>query len=293
MVCTEQVSSNIIKHSGMKRARLMFDWQPDESPITVQLFGNSPATMAEAARVVVDQGADIVDINMGCWVPKIARKGGGAALLRDLDRATRVVEAVVNAVTVPVTVKVRSGWEPGALMAVDFARAAEQVGAQAIAVHARFAQQGHQGEADWEVIRQVKEAVTSIPVIGNGDVTNADDAGRMLTLTGCDGVMIGRAALGNPWIFRQIMHRLETGESSPEPSRAERAAVALEHARRTLETTPYGEKKALLELRGQISKYRLDEPGSVVIRNRIVRIESLADLEDILLPLIETTGGFY
>jgi tRNA-dihydrouridine synthase B len=287
LVCTELISSNVIKNSGIKRTLSMFDWSPDERPFAAQLFGNDPAAMALAARVVVDYGADIVDINMGCWVPKVAGKGGGAALLKDVCTATMVVEAVVNAVDVPVTVKVRSGWDAGDMTAIPFAHAAEQVGVKAIAVHGRYAKQGFQGDVDWDVIRQVKETV-SIPVFGNGDVHNAADARRMLALTGCDGVMIGRAALGQPWIFKHIAHELETGESLPEPTIAERASIALEHARRTVaEATHVPERVAVMELRGQLSKYNLDQPQSVAVRNQLIRAESLTDIEAILTPLIQ------
>jgi nifR3 family TIM-barrel protein len=270
----------------------MFDWTPDELPFAVQLFGNDPAAMALAARVVVDYGADIVDINMGCWVPKVAGKGGGAALLKDVCTATMVVEAVVNAVDVPVTVKVRSGWDAGDMTAIPFARAAEQVGVKAIAVHGRYAKQGFQGDADWDVIRQVKETV-SIPVFGNGDVKNAADARRMLVLTGCDGLMMGRAALGQPWIFQHIAHELATGESLPEPTRAERASIALEHARRTVASaTHLPERIAVMELRGQLTKYDLDEPYSVAVRDQLIRAESLSDIETILTPLIQAEPLF-
>lgn len=286
LVCTELISSNALQHKKNREQSLkLFEWYPSESPIAVQLFGNDPAMMAEAARIVVDHGADIVDINMGCWVPKIAKKGGGAALLRDVCTATAVVEAVVNAVDVPVTVKVRSGFEDGVITAVPFAKAAESVGVKAVAVHARFAGQGHGGSADWDVIRQVKEAVDTMPVIGNGDVHSGEDALRMLDETGCDGVMVGRRALGQPWIFSHIEHYLRTGETLPHPTRTERAALALKHARYTLESTNMPSKQAVLELRGQISKYKLDEPGSVTIRNQIVRVSTLEELEAILLPL--------
>lgn len=287
LVCTEVLSSNSIKHSGVKHSLKAFDWTDDEHPIAVQLFGSDPQTMAETAQVVVDYGAQIVDINMGCWVPKIAKKGAGAGLLRDVCTATQVVEAVVKAVDVPVTVKIRSGWTPEEATGIPFARAAEGAGVQAIAIHARFANQGHQGEADWDIIRQIKEIVTAVPVIGNGDVVDARSAARMFALTGCDAVMIGRGALGHPWIFRQIAHELSTGQPLPEPTRAQKTAIALEHARRTLATSKLPERQLTLELRGQISKYRLDEPGSVAVRNRIVRIESLAELEAILIPLSE------
>jgi len=239
---------------------------------------------------VVDHGADIVDINMGCWVPKIAKKGGGAALLRDVKTATAVVEAVVKAVAVPVTVKVRSGFEDGLVTAVPFAAAAEAVGAQAVAVHARFAGQGHGGAADWDVIAAVKAEVGAMPIIGNGDIHSGADARRMLEQTGCDGVMVGRAALGRPWLFRQIATYLETGISPPEPSRAERARIALRHAQLTLETTRLPEHVAVMEMRGQISKYKLDAPGSANVRNRLVRIKSYAELEAILLE-VAAAGG--
>ena len=284
LVCTELISSNIVKHSR-ERARQRFDWRGSESPVAVQLFGVEPQVVAEAAKVVVDHGADIVDINMGCWVPKIAKKGGGAALLRDVKAATVLVEAVVKAVEVPVTVKVRSGFEDGVVTAVPFAIAAEAVGAQAVAVHARFAGQGHGGAADWEVIAAVKEAVREMPIIGNGDVHSGEDARRMLTQTGCDAVMVGRAALGRPWIFRQITQYLDTGIELPEPSRAERARIALRHAQLTLESTVLPERVAVMEMRGQISKYKLDAPGSLQVRNRLVRIATYAELESILFEV--------
>ena len=284
LVCTELISSSIVKNSR-KRALQRFDWRRDERPVAAQLFGVEPRIVAEAARVVVDHGADIVDINMGCWVPKIAKKGGGAALLRDVKAATAVVEAVVSAVDVPVTVKVRSGFEDGIVTAVPFAAAAESVGAQAVAVHARFAGQGHGGEADWDVIAAVKDAVRHMPIIGNGDVHSAVDARRMLDITRCDGVMIGRAALGRPWLFRHIAHYLETGVALPVPSRSERARIALRHAQLTLESTHLPEHVAVREMRGQISKYQLDAPGSRQVRNRLVRIVSYAELESILLDL--------
>lgn len=286
LVCSELLSSAAMQTRGaVEHSKRLFDWTPEEYPFAVQLFGANPAHMAEAARIVVDHGAAIVDINMGCWVPKVVKRGGGAALLNDLCSATAVVEAVVKAVSVPVTVKVRSGFKRGEITAVNFARAAEQIGAQMIAVHARFADQGFTGHADWDVIRQVKEVV-SIPVFGNGDVTNAADARRMLTQTGCDGVMIGRAALGNPWLFAQIAHELTTGEALPAPNEAERARACLRQATLTLETSKLPQRTVILELRGQLSKYFEQTPETRPIREKIVRAESLADIEAALAPLL-------
>lgn len=290
LVCTEVMSSAALNNKGMRQRSLeVFNWDSiAEYPVAVQLYGTSPEQVAEAAKIVVDNGATIVDINMGCWVPKVAKKGGGAALLRDVCTATAVVEAVVSAVSVPVTVKVRSGFEDGVITAIPFARAAEAAGVQAVAVHARFAGQGHSGSADWDVIRDVKNIVSTMPVIGNGDVLSPQDAERMLAQTGCDGVMVGRGALGRPWIFKQIDHYLRTGELLPEPSRAERAAIALRHAELTLQYTGLREKSAVIELRGQISKYHLDEEGSVLIRNQIVRIETWQELEALLLGIVKS-----
>jgi nifR3 family TIM-barrel protein len=201
-----------------------------------------------------------------------------------------VVEAVVKAVNVPVTVKVRAGWEADHPTCIEFARAAENIGVQAIAVHARFATQGFQGEADWSWIARVKDAVKTIPVIGNGDVDTPQAAERMLRETGCDAVMIGRGALGNPWIFAQIWHYLQTGDHLPMPTPQEKAAAALRHAQLTVEAaerTGMRVRQAILELRGQLTKYALGVPGAARIREGLVRAETLEDIENLLLPVIE------
>jgi len=263
----------------------MFDWTEAERPFAVQLFGSDPAMMAEAAKLVADHGADIVDINMGCWVPKVVKKGGGAALLGDICTATMVVEAVVRAVDVPVTVKVRSGLDPEHITAIEFAKAAEQSGVKAIAVHGRTASQGFTGKANWDIIRQVKDAV-SIPVIGNGDVKNAEDAAQMLAETGCDGVMIGRAALGYPWLFHEIAHEIRTGEKLPAPSASKRAAIAIRHAQLSVESSTIGERQTIYELRGQLTKYHLGVPGAAAVREKLVFAETLADVEAILTPYL-------
>lgn len=288
LVCTEVLSSAALENKGSRATSLKkFPWDSQEEyPMAVQLFGNNPHIISEAAKIAVDNGAMIIDINMGCWVPKIAKKGSGAALLRDVDKARDVVEAVVKAVDVPVTVKVRSGFEDGVVTAVPFAKAAEEVGAKAIAVHARFAGQGHQGYVDWEVIRDVKQIVDDIPVIGNGDIREIEDVEQMLERTSCDGVMIGRGALGRPWIFHHIDHYFRTGERLPEPTRAQRAEMLLRYAELNLHYSYLPEHVIVLQMRKQLGKYALDEPGSLVLRNQLVRVDSLKDIEQILKPII-------
>jgi tRNA-dihydrouridine synthase B len=287
LVCTELISSTAIQYKSDKTATRYLDWQPEEAPVAVQLFGSDPYVMAEAARVVEGLGATIVDINMGCWVPKVAKRGGGAALLRDVCTATTVVSEVVKAVSIPVTVKVRAGWTHENPTAVPFARAAEDAGVKAIAVHWRFAEQGFSGAPSWDVIAAVKQAVRSIPVIGNGDVKNADDAHRMFAETGCDGVMIGRAALGNPWIFRDIVAELSGHPKPASPTAQERAQMALDHARLTMETSALRPRQAIMELRGQLSQYHLGMYGAAQIRQRLVHVETLEDIEAVLGPIAE------
>jgi tRNA-dihydrouridine synthase B len=281
LVVTELISSHAIHYKNKKTVG-MFDWSDEERPAFCQLFGGDPEIMAEAARMVADQGCDGVDINMGCWVPKIAKTGAGAALLKDLCQAEAVVKAVVDAVPeLPVTVKVRSGWDPRDTTAMRFARAAADVGVKAITVHARFASQGFTGTADWKVIGEVKAAVNgAIPVIGNGDIETPQDARRMIEETGCDAVMIGRAAMGNPWRLARIGLYLETGVLSPEPGLGERIAVAREHAR--LQVAQQGENIGCRELRGLLGHYFKGVPGVPRIRGALSTVATLGEIEAIL-----------
>src|SRR5579871_3218727 len=277
LVVTELIRTTAI-HYQSARTMTMIDVTEDQRPLAVQLFGADANIMAEAARVAVGEGADIIDINMGCWVPKVCKTGGGAAMMRDEAAACRVTEAIVRAVPVPVTVKTRAGWDYGHLATAGLARKLEEVGVQAFALHARFAVQGHTGDADWDLIAEIKQAVTK-PVIGNGDIKIPQDAARMLAHTGCDGVMIGRAAIGNPWIVRDAVHYLRTGQLLPPPTLEERIEGALEHVRDLAQTM--GEDRAVRHLRGQLPQYVRGYPGASRLRDAMVTATSISEVEAI------------
>ena len=278
LVWTDMISSYGI-HYGNARTLSMFDWTPEERPVAVQIFGADVHVMAAAAGLVEAAGADIVDINIGCPVPKVRKTGAGAGLIEDFETARKVMAAVVRAVSIPVTVKTRKGLDERTVTAMEIARIAEGVGVSAISIHARTAAQGYSGNADWSVIADAKRAV-SIPVIGNGDVRSPADAKRMLDETGCDAVMIGRGALGNPWIFQRTAHFLETGELLPEPTYAERIETAREHLRLMVEL--YGEDRAVREMRGQIAWYIKGMPGISRLRRLAAQAASLAEMKDAL-----------
>ncbi len=278
LIVTEQISTMAL-HYNSERTWKMFDWNEEEFPLSVQLFGADPYVMAEAAKIVVERGATIVDINMGCWVPKVCKTGAGAALLKDERTAVRVVDAVVKAVDVPVTIKMRAGWDCSNLTSVPLAIEFEKLGAQAFALHGRTAAQGYEGSADWRWIRDIKEAVT-VPVTGNGDVRSPYDAERMMRETGCNGVMVGRAAIGNPWILRDIGHYMKTGDILPPASLEERIETALEHLRSLAEN--FGEDKAVRHLRGQVPIYVKGYRGANEAREKIVRATTIDEVEEIL-----------
>ena len=280
LVVTELLSSHAIHYKNAKTFG-MFDWTDSERPVSVQLFGGDPSLMAEAAMVAEEHGADIIDLNMGCWVPKVAKNGAGAALLKDVCLAADIVKAMVQAVKIPVTVKIRSGWDSKETTAIGFAQRAQDSGAAAIAVHARFASQGFTGPADWSVIRRVKDVVT-IPVIGNGDIESAEDALRMLDETGCDGVMIGRAAVGNPWIFREIRALLDCRSAIDPPSLLERIDVALRHVKTLAADPNVGEERAVKEMRGQLPHYFKGFPGVTKLRSELVKFNLIDDIENFL-----------
>ena len=277
LVTTEMVSAVGLTMGHGKTHRYLQS-RPEEKPLSVQLFGAAPDIMARAAQIAVDAGADIIDINMGCPVAKVAKTGSGAALLDRPDRVASIVKAVRLASAVPVTVKIRAGWSPDRPMAVPVARVIEDCGADAVTVHPRFATQRYTGQADWRVIRDVQAAVR-IPVVGNGDVFCAKDALRMLENTGCAGVMIGRGAVGNPWIFRQILD-MEAGRDPCAPDLCERRDLILEHYR--LLTDAVGEIRAPYMMRGLLLRYTKGLPHSSRFRERITRIKDFDTLSSLM-----------
>lgn len=277
-VWTDMISSYGIQYKNPKTLS-MFDWTPEESPVAVQIFGADPAAMAIAAQTVEAAGADMIDINIGCPVPKVRKTGAGAGLIENLDIARQVMSSVVRAVNIPVTVKTRKGLNDQTITAVEVAKIAEDVGIAAISIHGRTAEQHYSGMADWSIIAAVKQAVR-IPVIGNGDVKSPEDAKRMIDETGCDGVMIGRATLGNPWIFRRTVHYLTTGELLPEPTYVERIDMAREHLQMIVELL--GEDRGIREMRGQIAWYVKNMPGAGQLRRLLNEAVSLEDMESAL-----------
>ena len=274
LLCMEMVSAKGILYNN-KNTEQLLTIAEEEHPVSLQLFGSDPDIMSEMAKRIEERPFDILDINMGCPVPKVVNNGDGSALMKNPVLAGKVIEKTVHAIKKPVTVKIRKGFDDAHVNAVEMAKIAEASGVAAIAVHGRTREQYYSGKADWEIIRDVKRAV-SIPVIGNGDVVDGKSAKRMLDETGCDGVMVGRAAQGNPWIFHQIEQYLETGKE-PEPITAkERYDTILEHARLMVEYK--GEYLAVREMRKHIAWYTTGLHGSSKFRNAINSMESMDEL---------------
>lgn len=282
LVCTEMVSDQALIY-GNKKTMAMADFRDESGPLSVQIFGSNSEYMAQAAEIVASRGADIIDINMGCPAPKIVKNNEGCALMKTPDLAYKIVKQVVGRVDIPVTVKMRKGWDEENVNAVEMALLVVEAGASAVTVHGRTRGQFYGGKADWEVIRRVKKAV-NVPVIGNGDIWSPEDAERMIKHTGCDGVMIGRAAMGNPWIFKQTIKYLETGEKLPDPTPEERINTAIRHL--DLIVKDKGEFIGVSEMRKHAAWYTKGLRGAARLRQSINRAKTKDELEQVLLSSI-------
>ena len=283
MSVTEMVSAKAILYKN-KNTKELLAVDPKEGPVSVQLFGSDPQIMADIAAQIEDGPYVAIDVNMGCPVPKIVNNHEGSALMKDPAQAEKVLTAMVKAVKKPVTVKFRKGFNDQSINAVEFAKMAESCGVAAVAVHGRTREQYYSGKADWDIIRQVKEAV-KIPVIGNGDVFTPEDAKRLFEETGCDGIMVGRGAKGNPWIFKRITHYLETGELLPGPTLMEVRDMILRHGKMLTEYK--GEMIAMREMRSHMAWYTKGMRNSAALRCEINQVETLDGLAELLEKRME------
>ena len=282
LVYTEMVSAKGIICAPEQSLKIAH-FTAAERPIGIQLFGSDPGVMADGAAASSRIHPDLIDINLGCPVKKVVSKGEGSALMRDPQKVYKIVRAVTQAVTtLPVTVKMRKGWDEGSINAVEVALAAQEAGAKAVAVHGRTRSQGYSGQADWTIIGAVKEALT-IPVIGNGDLWQPQDALQMLEQTGCDAVMLARGVLGNPWLIRRTVYYLEEGVLLPEPDLTEKIALALRHLQMQVEKN--GEQIGVREMRKHLAWYLKGVRGAAELRNRIMRAKTQTEIVQILQPL--------
>ncbi len=279
LVCSEMVSSKAIFYDDSK-TKLLMNTEGEKRPISMQIFGSDEETMGYAAKYVSEL-ADIVDINMGCPAPKVVKNGDGSKLLLDIEKAEKVIKAVVKNSIKPVTLKLRKGWDGNNIVAVEFAQMAERAGVSAITVHGRTRTEMYSGKSDLDIIKKVKESV-NIPVIGNGDIVDEESALRMFEYTGVDGIMIGRGTFGNPWIFKRIKYFLETGEKLPEVTQQEKLRVIKKHIEFELQEKE--EITAIREMRKHISWYTKNMPNSSEFRNEINKIE---DKDELIKKIVE------
>lgn len=281
LLCMEMISAKALQYQN-RNTKALLAIHEKEHPVALQLFGSDPQIISEQAKRIEELPFQILDINMGCPVPKIVKNGEGSALMRNPRLVYEIVHATVKAIQKPVTAKIRKGFDDGDINAVEIAKVLEEAGAAAVSVHGRTREQYYSGKADWDIIRQVKEAV-SIPVIGNGDVTNAEKAVAMMEETGCDGVMIGRGAQGNPWIFSELAEYDRTGAIPPKPGIDEVREMMLRHARLQMEVK--GEYIGIREMRKHTAWYTKGMRGASKLRALINQVESYEELEELLKTL--------
>ena len=274
MLYTEMVNAQALCYDD-QNTKKMLKIEEEEHPVAIQIFGSDPEYMGGAAKILNSYPNEILDINMGCPAPKVVKNGDGSALLKNPELAAKVLKAVVGNSEKPVTLKIRKGWDDTCINAVEIAKIAEDCGISAIAIHGRTREQYYSGKADWDIIRQVKENV-SIPVIGNGDVFEVEDAINMLNQTNCDAIMIGRGAQGNPWIFKRINHYMQTGEILPGPTLEEKINTAKKHLKLAVEE--HGEYVAVREMRKHIAWYLKGLRNSARVRDEINKIESYEEV---------------
>lgn len=278
LLCMEMISAKALQYKN-RNTKALLSIDPREYPVSLQLFGSDPKIISEQAKAIEELPFQILDINMGCPVPKVVKNGEGSALMKNPKLVYEIVYQTVRAIEKPVTVKIRKGFDDTCVNAVEIARVIEEAGGAAVAVHGRTREQYYSGQADWEIIRKVKEAV-SIPVIGNGDVTSGEKALKMKEETGCDGIMIGRGAQGNPWIFQDLLEYERTGQMPGRPSAKELKETMLRHARLQIEFK--GGYLGIREMRKHVAWYTKGLPGSAKLRDEINQVESYEELEALL-----------
>ncbi|MBQ3615901.1 MAG: tRNA dihydrouridine synthase DusB [Anaerotignum sp.] len=284
LVYSEMVSAKGILYDNKNTTELL-EIDPKERPVAVQLFGSDPEILGAMAKKIEQYPIDIIDVNMGCPAPKIVKNGEGSCLMKTPELVGKIVKSLVESQSKPVTIKFRKGFDDDHVNAVEIAKIAEANGASAVAVHGRTREQYYSGKADWDIIKQVKAAV-NIPVIGNGDVFTPQDAKNLLEHTGCDAIMVGRGAQGNPWIFKRILHYLQTGELLPEPTAEERVEKALRHAQMLIDYK--GEYIGVREMRKHMAWYMKGMPGAAELRGKLNYAENRAELESLLRGYLES-----